>query len=69
MKKSKKNPKQMKINRELLYKRYMDKVAEIAEECDWVTDITPQDIVTIIATLLEQNKDLYELPVDKSKSL
>lgn len=48
----------MKINKDKLYKLYMDKVEAITEECDWVTHFGPKDIVGIISNILEQNPEL-----------
>lgn len=50
----------MKINREELYKHYMTQVEHITEECDWVTSIGPEEIVNIVAHILELNPDLIE---------
>ena len=61
----------MKINKEELYKLYMEWVDEVAEECDWKTTFGPKEIVEAIATLLENNPHLYmnkeqqELKFDK----
>jgi hypothetical protein len=50
----------MKINKEELYKLYMEWVDEVAEECDWKTTFGPEEIVEAIATILEKNPQLYE---------
>jgi len=50
----------MKINREELYKLYMEKCNNIAEECDWVTHFTAADCVDIVASVLEKNPTLIE---------
>jgi hypothetical protein len=50
----------MKVNQEKLYELYMEKVYEIAEECDWKTHFDARDIVGIIALVLEQNPHLIE---------
>jgi len=49
----------MKINKEELYKLYMEWVDKVAEECDWKTSFTPEEIVGAIATILENNPHLY----------
>ncbi len=48
----------MEINREELFKLYMEKVNRIAEDCDWVTSFGPEEIVNMIATILENNPHL-----------
>jgi len=48
----------MKINREELYKLYMQHVEEICDDCDWKTQFGPEEIVNIIAQLLEDNPHL-----------
>ena len=49
----------MKINKEELYKLYMEWVDKVTEECDWKTSFTPEEIVGAIATILENNPHLY----------
>lgn len=46
------------INRELLFKRYMEMVDALAEECDWVTHISPQTLVNIVADIIENEKNV-----------
>lgn len=46
------------INRELLFKRYMEIVNSIADECDWVTNISPQTLVNIVADIIENEKNV-----------
>jgi hypothetical protein len=55
-----KEKEQMKINREELYKLYMEWVEQVTEECDWKTSFGPEEIVGAIATILENNPHLYE---------
>ena len=50
----------MKINREKLYTRYMAEVDNICEVCDWKTHFGPEEIVNIIAFLLETDPDLCD---------
>jgi hypothetical protein len=47
----------MKINRELLFQLYMERVDEIVEVCDWKTNFGPEEIVGIIASIIEDNFD------------
>ena len=48
----------MEINKEELFKLYMEKVNQIAEDCDWVTSFGPEEIVNMIANILENNPQL-----------
>jgi hypothetical protein len=50
----------MKINREELYKLYMEWVNQVSEELDWKTHFGPEEIVHAIANILETNKDLIK---------
>ena len=50
----------MKINKEKLFQLYMERVNEICEECDWIDTVSPEMIVGIIATILENDKTLME---------
>ena len=48
----------MKINRTKLYLLYMDRVAEISEACDWKSVFGPEEIVNLVADIIEYNPDL-----------
>jgi hypothetical protein len=50
----------MKIKKQELYDLYMKEITDIAEECDWVTHFGPEEIVNIIANILEKNSYLIE---------
>ncbi len=52
----------MKIDKEELYKLYMEWVEQVTEECDWKTSFGPEEIVNAIANILETNPQLYEQP-------
>lgn len=48
----------MKVNKEELYRLYMEWVEEVTEGCDWVTSFGPTEIVNAIANIIENNPDL-----------
>ena len=48
----------MQINKDELYKLYMEWVEFISEECEWKTSFDPEEIVHSIANILEQNPQL-----------
>jgi len=48
------------IDKDRLYKLYMDHVDYICDECDWVSSFTPKDIVNVISNILEQNPKLIK---------
>jgi len=50
----------MKIDRQKLFELYMKKVEEIAEECDWKTHFGPEEIVSLIAGLIEATPSLVQ---------
>ncbi len=50
----------MKINRQELYKLYMDWVEEVADQCDWKTEFGPEEIVNAIASIIENNPSLLK---------
>ncbi len=60
----------MIINREKLFELYMEKVNRIAEDCDWVTNFGPEEIVHMIADILETNPQLVDgiIPPSSSKA-
>ena len=60
----------MQINKEELFKLYMEKVNQIAEDCDWVTSFGPEEIVNMIANILETNPKLINgLNYDNSRRI
>lgn len=50
----------MRINRDELYKLYMQWVDQVAEDCDWKTSFGPEEIVHSIANILETNPQLIK---------
>lgn len=48
----------MKINKDELYKLYMEWVEGVTEACDWKTHLEPEEIVHAIANILETNPQL-----------
>jgi len=48
----------MQINRDELYKLYMEWVDRISEDCDWVTSFGAEEIVHSIANILETHPQL-----------
>ena len=48
----------MKINREALLKLYMIEVGHISEHCDWKTQFGPEEIVNMIASIIEKHPTL-----------
>ena len=59
--KLRKKEKVMEINKEELYKLYMEWVNEVSEECDWKTSFGPKEIVNAIAKIIEKNPNLVGL--------
>ncbi len=51
----------MKINKEELHRLYLNKVTEVAEECDWVTSFSIQDVVSLISLVIEQNPHVVQI--------
>lgn len=49
----------MEINKEELFRLYMEWVDKISDECDWKTHFEPKEIVYSIANILENNTDLF----------
>jgi hypothetical protein len=48
------------IDKDELYKLYMEWVNEVADECDWKTSFGPEEIVHAIANILENNPTLIK---------
>lgn len=52
------NPSNITVDREELFRLYMDEVSHICEVCDWVTSFGPKQIVDMISDIIEKNPDL-----------
>ena len=50
----------MQINKDELYKLYMQWVDQVTEDCDWKTSFGPEEIVHAIARILENNPELIK---------
>ena len=48
------------IDKEKLYKLYMDWVNQVSEDCDWKTHFEAKEIVYAIAKILETNPELIK---------
>ena len=48
----------MKINREALYILYMEKVGKISDDIDWKTQFGPEEIVDMIADIIEKESKI-----------
>ena len=44
---------QIVIDRDKVFKMYMDRVNQIAEDCDWVTHIGPETLVRLVVDIIE----------------
>jgi hypothetical protein len=52
------NNNNMVIDKDELYKLYMEWVIKVSDECDWKTHFYPEEIVYAIANILENNPTL-----------
>lgn len=50
----------MKVDKERLYKLYMDWVDEVSDNCDWKTSFGPEEIVHAIGAIIENYPDLID---------
>ena len=50
----------MKIDKEELFKLYMDWVDKVSEDCDWKTSFGPEEIVYSIVNIIENNPQLIQ---------
>jgi len=50
----------MKIDKDELFKLYMDWVDKVSEDCDWKTSFGPKEIVYSIVNIIENNPQLIQ---------
>ena len=50
----------IEVDKEKLYNLYMDHINYICDEFDWVTNFTPEDIIGIIANIIENNPKIIK---------
>ena len=43
----------VKIDRDKLYERYMSMIDAMADECDWITNISPMTLINLVADIIE----------------
>ena len=43
----------VKIDRDKLYERYMNIIDAMADECDWITNISPMTLINLVADIIE----------------
>ena len=46
------------IDRDKLYEKYMNMIEAMADECDWITNISPMTLVNLVADIIENEKDI-----------
>jgi len=54
----------MKIDRKKLFELYMAKVNQVADDLDWKTNFGPEEIVDMIAEIIEKNPKIIETDFD-----
>jgi len=50
----------MKIDKEELFKLYMEWVDKVSEDLDWKTHFGPEEIVNVIVNIIENNPQLCQ---------
>jgi hypothetical protein len=50
----------IKVDKEKLYNLYIEKVNRICDQCEWVTNFGPEEIVDMICNIIENNPDLIQ---------
>ena len=51
----------MKIDKQKLYKLYMQEINRICDLCEDKSSFSPKEIVGIIAEIIEKNPNLYKI--------
>ncbi len=46
------------IDRDKLYEKYMNMIDAMADECDWITNISPMTLINLVADIIENEKDI-----------
>jgi hypothetical protein len=41
------------IDRDKLYERYMNMIDAMADECDWIENISPMTLINLVADIIE----------------
>jgi len=41
------------IDRDKLYERYMNIIDAMADECDWIENISPMTLINLVADIIE----------------
>jgi len=41
------------VDRDKLYEKYMNMIDAMADECDWITNISPMTLINLVADIIE----------------
>ena len=50
----------VKIDRDKLYERYMNIIDAMADECDWITNISPMTLINLVADIIENEPHIID---------
>ena len=46
------------IDRDKLYERYINMMGAMADECDWVANISPMTLINLVADIIENEPNI-----------
>jgi len=46
------------IDRDKLYEKYMNMIEAMADECDWITNISPMTLINLVADIIENEPNI-----------
>jgi hypothetical protein len=41
------------VDRDKLYEKYMNMIDAMADECDWITNISPMTLINLVVDIIE----------------
>lgn len=54
----------MIVDSEKLLKKYLEKVDEICEICDWKTSFSPKEIIGLVAEIIENDPSIIKQNIE-----
>ncbi len=46
------------VDRDKLYEKYMNMVEAMADECDWITNISPMTLINLVVDIIENEPNI-----------
>jgi hypothetical protein len=46
------------VDRDKVYEKYMNMIEAMADECDWITNISPMTLINLVVDIIENEPNI-----------